>query len=147
VSKKSGRGLVIKDKKILLIKRYNHGEHYYTIPGGKKEKGESIEDSIIREVFEETGIKVKTEVYLGKGRSRKRKHYLYLCSYQGGHLTPENRSETTKTNTYNPVWLDINTVANSVVQPKSLRKYVANYLKDSTNTLNSPSNLAAKNIK
>jgi 8-oxo-dGTP pyrophosphatase MutT (NUDIX family) len=54
-------GILIHYKKsFLLLKRALHKPQGGTwgAPGGKKEKGESIIDAIIRETFEETGIKL-----------------------------------------------------------------------------------------
>ncbi len=53
-------GVVIHDKKVLLVRRVrgeDTGE--WAIPGGFVEKKEKIEDAIVREVEEETKIKVK----------------------------------------------------------------------------------------
>ncbi|UCE80627.1 MAG: NUDIX domain-containing protein [Methanobacteriota archaeon] len=50
-------GLVVKDGKVLLIKRKSDpfkGE--YALPGGFLEYGETMEDCVVREVKEETGI-------------------------------------------------------------------------------------------
>jgi ADP-ribose pyrophosphatase YjhB (NUDIX family) len=52
-------GVVIHDKKVLLVRRVrgeDTGE--WAIPGGFVEKKEKIEDAIVREVEEETNIKV-----------------------------------------------------------------------------------------
>lgn len=69
-NKKVGVGfgvMVLKDNKILLGKRHDdpekadselHGEGTWTMPGGKIEFGESLEEAAGREVLEETGIKV-----------------------------------------------------------------------------------------
>ena len=51
--------ILIKDGKILLIHRKNGGNEYYSFPGGGVEKGETIEDACIRELLEETSIKIK----------------------------------------------------------------------------------------
>lgn len=40
-------------------------ESYYDIPGGKIEEGESPEETAIREIKEETGLKVKNLKYKG----------------------------------------------------------------------------------
>lgn len=53
-------GVVVHDKKVLLVRRVrgeDTGE--WAIPGGFVEKEEKIEDAIIREIEEETNIKVK----------------------------------------------------------------------------------------
>jgi len=53
-------GAVIKNKKILLIKRKNDPfKGKWALPGGFVEYKEKVEDAVIREVFEETGLKTK----------------------------------------------------------------------------------------
>ncbi len=49
--------IIVNDNKVLLVKRTDF--HMYDLPGGRKEKNESIEECAIREVMEETGYKVK----------------------------------------------------------------------------------------
>ena len=44
-------------KKILLEKRSDNG--HWGLPGGAVDIGESVEDAVIREVLEETGLKVR----------------------------------------------------------------------------------------
>jgi len=46
--------------KLLMLKRQgSHGAGSWSIPGGHLEFGESFEDTTIREVFEETNLKIK----------------------------------------------------------------------------------------
>ena len=62
------RCFLVKDNKVVVIK-YKSGnikEGYYDIPGGKIEKGETPEEAAIREMKEETGIKVKKLKSKGK---------------------------------------------------------------------------------
>ena len=55
-------GVVIYNKKVLLVRRIrgeDTGE--WAIPGGFVEQKEKIDDAIVREIAEETGIKVMVE--------------------------------------------------------------------------------------
>ncbi len=59
-------GIVLKDGKILLIKRKNQPfEGKWALPGGFVEYGEKTEDATVREVFEETGLKTKVNHLVG----------------------------------------------------------------------------------
>ena len=58
---KSVRGIIKKDNGIILIHRLKPRDDgsirdYYVVPGGKMEQGETEEDTVKREVFEELGI-------------------------------------------------------------------------------------------
>jgi 8-oxo-dGTP diphosphatase len=59
-------GAIIKDKKILLIKRKNNPyKGKWALPGGFVEYKERVEDAVVREVFEETGLKTKVRDLIG----------------------------------------------------------------------------------
>lgn len=65
--RKAVRCYLIKDNKVVVTKykQGNKKEGYYDIPGGKIEKGEKTEETAIREMEEETGLKVKNLKYKG----------------------------------------------------------------------------------
>ena len=53
-------GAVFDKEKILLIKRKNEPfKDRWALPGGFVEYGEKVEDAVVREVYEETGLKTK----------------------------------------------------------------------------------------
>ncbi len=55
-------GAIIRDGKILLIRRINNPfKNRWALPGGYVEYDEKVEDAAIREVLEETGLKVEIE--------------------------------------------------------------------------------------
>lgn len=59
------RCFLVQDEKVVCIK-YKTGEiGYLDIPGGKIEEGETPEEASIREVYEETGMKVSDLVKVG----------------------------------------------------------------------------------
>lgn len=65
--RKAVRCYLIKDEKVVVTK-YKEGNKkfgYYDIPGGKIEEGETPEQTVIREIKEETGLKVGDLKYKG----------------------------------------------------------------------------------
>ncbi len=65
--RKAVRCYLIKDNKVVVIKykKGNKKEGYYDIPGGKIENMELPKETAIREVKEETGLKIKNLNYKG----------------------------------------------------------------------------------
>ncbi|UMB55321.1 NUDIX hydrolase [Lutibacter sp. A64] len=79
-------GIILDNKKILLLKRSNYTERYpgfWGCPGGRAEKGETAEQNVIREVKEECNLDftptkiIKTGVWQGK------KFYRILGNWSG----------------------------------------------------------------
>ena len=65
--RKAVRCYLIKDNKVVVTKykESNKKAGYYEIPGGKIEEGETAEQTAIREMKEETGLKIKDLKYKG----------------------------------------------------------------------------------
>ena len=66
--RKAVRCFLIKSNKVVVTK-YKEGNKkagYYEIPGGKIEEGETPEQTTIREMKEETGLKIKNLKYKGQ---------------------------------------------------------------------------------
>ena len=62
----------------------------WVLPGGKIESGEGPKQAVVREVLEETGLKVKVLSFVGKYVSSYLSYldatYLFLCAPVGGKL-------------------------------------------------------------
>lgn len=59
-------GILFKDDSLLLIQRKNKPfQGAWALPGGFVEYGEKTEDAVVREVFEETGMKITIRSLLG----------------------------------------------------------------------------------
>ena len=52
-------GLLIENGKILLVNQKVSPNRSWSLPGGRLEQGETLEQGIVRELFEETGLNVK----------------------------------------------------------------------------------------
>jgi len=72
--------------KVLLIKRkYSPNEGRWALPGGLVELGERVQDAVVREIKEETGLEVvlkglldvATDIHLDE-RSRPKYHYVLV---------------------------------------------------------------------
>ncbi len=66
-SKKIAKAVLYKDDKVLLLKRSDYMKKHageWDLPGGHIIEGETLEDGLLREVWEETGLKIKEPVKL-----------------------------------------------------------------------------------
>ena len=74
----SAKGFFLKDGRVLLVKPTG-SENKYDIPGGKIKFGESKQQGLYRECFEEVGLKIKDAKLLGEDKERKK---VYFVVYQ-----------------------------------------------------------------
>lgn len=91
-------GVIVHESRVLLVRRSNPPDAgFWGFPGGKIEAGETIEQAALREVNEETGLRViyqSTDVPLEafdyNAAGELLYHYLLIpiiCAWQGGEPT------------------------------------------------------------
>ena len=93
------------NRRILLIKRKHQPfEGLWGLPGGHIEKGEHIDQAVIREVYEETGLQTKfarlwgvvSELVVERSQIS-RHHLLHICMLEPLHIEiPEEMRQRTK---------------------------------------------------
>jgi len=106
-------GVIINDGKILLSRQWGG----YDFPGGGIELGETVEQALIREVKEETGLEVRVGHIITAGNSFFKfpfgEKYVqaivlyYWCEVIGGTLSADFLDECEKQYADKPEWIDI----------------------------------------
>lgn len=125
------RGFVMKDNKILVMFRRKNGKEYYVFPGGHMREGETPEETVIREVEEETTVKctILRKAYeiidYAKIKKSQVEHY-YICNYISGIpiISGEESRRATQENFYQPMWIDIKAVEKLLIYPAQAKEWV-----------------------
>ena len=114
MKRKVARGIIFIDNKVVLLKRIrkdgNSYLHYYAIPGGGVEEGETFEETCIREVKEEVNLNVTIDKYLGVEEYESGICYYYKVNYLGGEpiLGGEEKENNNPDNYYEVSLVDVN---------------------------------------
>ena len=93
------QGAVVRDDHILLLRLFEHasGRHYWVLPGGGRENGESEEACIRRELLEETHLHVSVDSLLFDEPAYPGTAYTwrktFLCTPLGGDPRPGEEPE------------------------------------------------------
>lgn len=132
---KSVRGIIKKDNGIILIHRLKPRDDgsirdYYVVPGGKMEQGETEEDTVKREVFEELGIKVDVERKLLEYNSDYDDsiQIFYLCKYIEGIVGtgtgPEMTNKSEYKGSFEPQIVKLEDISNLNLVPEEIKTFL-----------------------
>lgn len=92
-------GVLIEDERLLVLEQSIGNREWY-LPGGKLESGETIEQGIVREMWEETGLNVKLDRVISVSdtgfMNPSALNILIMVSRVSGSICiPDNQKETT----------------------------------------------------
>lgn len=132
----TGSSIIVRNEKneILLQKRADNGK--WGLPGGCQDLGENLRTTAVRELYEETGIKVKEEdlilIDTLSGEKRKRSYpngdivynnsSLYLCDVNSNDIDIKIDSESLKLE-----FFDINNLPNLLHDDDMIDEYIKYY--------------------
>ena len=107
-------GVIVKNDKVLLMRRIKDGQEYYVFPGGGVKEGESTETATIREIKEELSINPKIDKLLFEIENQGRQEYYYLIKEFSGQpqLGGEEKQRMNENNQYYPVWMELDKLTN-----------------------------------
>src|SRR5690606_15726165 len=111
---KAARAIIIENGKLLVMYRNKHGSEYFTLVGGRINDGESTEQGLEREIYEETGLSIIRSqlVYVEEHPAPYNQQYIYLCEIAPhGEITLQEYSEEAflnklDANIHKPMWVD-----------------------------------------
>lgn len=128
IMKARAAALIVKEGQVLLIERHKQGEHYFVLPGGGIESGESAEVAVKRELSEELGVSVTALSLLGIVDAGRLVHLFDAMvaakpepSWQEMHLVKSD-------NTYLVCWRPIDQLSNLDLRPRDVRNYLIAHL-------------------
>ena len=106
--------MIVKNDKVLLMRRIRNGQEYYVFPDGGVKEGESTETATIREIKEELSINPKIDKLLFEIENQGRQEYYYLIKEFSGQpqLGGEEKQRMNENNQYYPVWMELDKLTN-----------------------------------
>lgn len=112
--RQAARAIIIDNGKILVMHRNKRGKQYYTLVGGQCKSDESIEQTLTREIKEETGLSVTAQrlVFIEKHPEPYNEQYIYLCEAEGQsevaiqEYAEEALLNRIDSNSHMPLWVD-----------------------------------------
>ena len=121
--------ILIQDNSIALIERHRAGMHYFTFPGGGVNEGESPEQAVVREVYEELGVEVRVQRLVAKIWFRGNPQFFFLVEQMSGEFGSgageEYSSERDPSRgSYKPIWMPFVEVPTKNVLPRSIAELV-----------------------
>jgi ADP-ribose pyrophosphatase YjhB (NUDIX family) len=123
---------IIKDNKILLIKRVKKERTYWVFPGGGVEVGETEEGALEREMFEETGLKIlsSNKCFDFTDYANNTEEVFFMVELEEGNpqIVGIEKERESKDNSYKLIWENLSILENDNVYSTVAREWLREFL-------------------
>ena len=133
--------MIVREQALLVVRvRTDEGE-FLVLPGGGQEHGETLTDTVRREVFEELGLKVEPQglvylrEYVGKNHGMHRIHgrfhqveAVFRCTCED--FSPIGEGQTQDRRQIGYEWIPLANSADYPLSPQGLGVIIAKFLAD-----------------
>ncbi len=135
--RKAARAIIIENDRLLVMHRNKYGSQYFTLVGGRVNDDETPEQALMREVKEETGLRIRAgrPVYIEEHAAPHNIQYIYLCELEShGDVIIQEASEESEmnkygANTHQPHWVAKGAFANLPFRTPQLQAAIIKALK------------------
>jgi ADP-ribose pyrophosphatase YjhB (NUDIX family) len=125
------RAIVVRGDQMLVMHRNKFGHEYYTLLGGSIGIAESAEQALVRQVLEESSMRVTAArlTFVEDGGDIYGMQYIYVCQVEGESLQLAPDSEEAKINQlgqniYTPTWVPAADFANLTFRTPLLQQAI-----------------------
>jgi 8-oxo-dGTP pyrophosphatase MutT (NUDIX family) len=129
--RKAVRAIIIRGDQLLVMHRNKFGHEYYTLLGGGIDPGETAEQSLVREVMEESSLQVTAlrPVFIEEAGDPFGTQYIYLCEAHGEGVALHPSSEEARIhvmgqNLFAPQWVSARELAGLEFRSSKLKQAI-----------------------
>jgi 8-oxo-dGTP diphosphatase len=118
---------IVRDGRLLVFHRRKGGETYDAIPGGTLEAGETPAEAAVREIHEETGLRVTLSgpVLELHNQGRRETYFDALTVTGEPRLGGPEKWRNSPENAYTLDWVPLAGIGSRPIQPGALRRWLS----------------------
>jgi ADP-ribose pyrophosphatase YjhB (NUDIX family) len=133
---KAARAIILDGDRILVMHRDKYGSKYFTLVGGRVDATETLEQALVREIKEETGLTVVAArlVFVEEHTGLYNEQYIFLCEVAPhADIALQDASEEAMMNRFDanihkPVWIGTKQFASLPFRTPNLQNAIINGL-------------------
>ncbi len=137
------RAIIIKDGRLLVMKRERNGRRFCVLPGGSIEPGETPQECCTRELAEEFGITIKPLRLIYEIKQGLTKQGFFVADWISGEIHKTDAEEYTtndvsKYGTYEPSTISLDELDSANLLPIEVKEQLKSDLKEYGEKLDRP---------